>query len=100
MKSLYDLMGDADSRPVALFGDVCTNVNEPVAMTSKYWDILHLSYAETHAKFGTADAHEVSEFDGVWKNALSYCNDAELSASGQKHILAVPHFPTHSARRP
>lgn len=60
MKSLYDLMGDADSRPVALFGDVCTNVNEPVAMTSKYWDILHLSYAETHAKFGTADAHEVT----------------------------------------
>lgn len=46
-------------RPAALFGGVCTVVNEPVAMASKYWDILHLSYAETHPKFSTADAKDV-----------------------------------------
>ena len=57
MKSLFDLMS-LTQRPFALFGDVCTNVNEPVAMASKYWDILHLSYAETHAKFSSADAKD------------------------------------------
>uniref|UniRef100_A0AC34EZB1 G-protein coupled receptors family 3 profile domain-containing protein n=1 Tax=Panagrolaimus sp. ES5 TaxID=591445 RepID=A0AC34EZB1_9BILA len=57
MKSLFDLMS-INQRPFALFGDVCTNVNEPVAMASKYWDILHLSYAETHAKFSSADAKD------------------------------------------
>ncbi|KAI1715550.1 7 transmembrane sweet-taste receptor of 3 GCPR domain-containing protein [Ditylenchus destructor] len=78
MKSLFDLMNTGNnfsngiewssndawekqivSRPAALFGDVCTDVNEPVAMASKYWDILHLSYAETHAKFSTADSRDV-----------------------------------------
>lgn len=58
MKSLFDLMS-SESRPFALFGDVCTNVNEPVAMASKYWNILHLSYAETHPKFATSDSKEV-----------------------------------------
>ena len=48
-----------EQRPFALFGDVCTNVNEPVAMATKYWDILQLSYAETHAKFSTADSNEL-----------------------------------------
>ena len=46
-------------RPLALFGDICTDVNEPVAMASKYWNILHLSFAETHAKFATAESNEV-----------------------------------------
>uniref|UniRef100_A0A915CD40 Gamma-aminobutyric acid type B receptor subunit 2 n=1 Tax=Parascaris univalens TaxID=6257 RepID=A0A915CD40_PARUN len=58
MKALFELM-NADPRPFALFGDACTNVNEPVAMASKYWHILHLSYAETHAKFATADSQEM-----------------------------------------
>ncbi|MFH4973683.1 hypothetical protein AB6A40_000392 [Gnathostoma spinigerum] len=58
MKALFELM-NAPTRPFALFGDLCTNVNEPVAMTSKYWSIIHLSYAETHAKFATADAQEM-----------------------------------------
>uniref|UniRef100_A0A914DKM6 Gamma-aminobutyric acid type B receptor subunit 2 n=1 Tax=Acrobeloides nanus TaxID=290746 RepID=A0A914DKM6_9BILA len=49
----------AESRPFALFGDVCTNVNEPVAMASKYWNMLHLSYAETHPKFATSDSKEL-----------------------------------------
>lgn len=61
MKALFELM-NSNSRPFALFGDVCTNVNEPVAMASKYWHIIHLSYAETHAKFATADAQEVRLF--------------------------------------
>ncbi|EFO20901.1 metabotropic GABA-B receptor subtype 2 [Loa loa] len=55
MKALFELM-NAHPRPFALFGDACTNVNEVVAMASKYWHILHLSYAEIHAKFATADA--------------------------------------------
>ncbi|VIO96229.1 Uncharacterized protein BM_BM7432 [Brugia malayi] len=55
MKALFELM-NARPRPFALFGDACTNVNEVVAMASKYWHILHLSYAEIHAKFATADA--------------------------------------------
>ncbi|VDK68913.1 unnamed protein product [Litomosoides sigmodontis] len=55
MKALFELM-NAHPRPFALFGDACTNVNEVVAMASKYWHILHLSYAEIHAKFSTADA--------------------------------------------
>lgn len=83
MKSLFDLMntrynhsvphpdeesseeeGSGESgkmvhRPLALFGDICTDVNEPVAMASKYWNILHLSFAETHAKFATAESNEV-----------------------------------------
>uniref|UniRef100_A0AC34QA04 G-protein coupled receptors family 3 profile domain-containing protein n=1 Tax=Panagrolaimus sp. JU765 TaxID=591449 RepID=A0AC34QA04_9BILA len=58
MKSLFDLM-NVEQRPFALFGDICTNVNEPVAMASKYWDILQLSYAETHAKFSTADSKDL-----------------------------------------
>uniref|UniRef100_A0A0R3RG66 Gamma-aminobutyric acid type B receptor subunit 2 n=1 Tax=Elaeophora elaphi TaxID=1147741 RepID=A0A0R3RG66_9BILA len=55
MKALFELMND-HPRPFALFGDACTNVNEVVAMASKYWHILHLSYAERHAKFASADA--------------------------------------------
>ncbi|CEF60147.1 Extracellular ligand-binding receptor domain and GPCR, family 3, gamma-aminobutyric acid receptor, type B and GPCR, family 3, gamma-aminobutyric acid receptor, type B1 and GPCR, family 3, C-terminal domain and Periplasmic binding protein-like I domain-containing protein [Strongyloides ratti] len=58
MKALFDLMS-RNTKPVAVFGDVCTNVNEPVAMTSGHWDLLHLSYAETHSKFATADANEL-----------------------------------------
>uniref|UniRef100_A0A8R1TKA2 Gamma-aminobutyric acid type B receptor subunit 2 n=3 Tax=Onchocerca TaxID=6281 RepID=A0A8R1TKA2_ONCVO len=58
MKALFELM-NAHPRPFALFGDACTNVNEVVAMASKYWHILHLSYAELHAKFATADAQEM-----------------------------------------
>lgn len=74
MKALFDLMNTGDNsllaegldslifpyeRPVALFGDVCTNVNEPVAMASKYWDIVQLSYSETHSKFSTAESRDV-----------------------------------------
>ncbi|CAG9531980.1 unnamed protein product [Cercopithifilaria johnstoni] len=58
MQALFELM-NANPRPFALFGDACTNVNEVVAMASKYWHILHLSYAEIHAKFATADAQEM-----------------------------------------
>ncbi|VDD92317.1 unnamed protein product [Enterobius vermicularis] len=46
-------------RPFGIFGDAYTNVNEPLAMASKYWHLLHLSYAETDAKFATADAQEM-----------------------------------------
>lgn len=74
MKALFDLMNTGDNsllaegldslifpyeRPVALFGDFCTNVNEPVAMASKYWDIVQLSYSETHSKFSTAESRDV-----------------------------------------
>lgn len=58
MKSLFDLM-NAERKPIALFGGMCTTVNEPVAMATKYWNILQLSYAETHAKFSSADSNEV-----------------------------------------
>lgn len=58
MKALFELM-NAQPRPFALFGDACTSVNEPVAMASKYWHIIHLSYAEAHAKFASADAQQV-----------------------------------------
>lgn len=61
MKALFELM-NVKPRPFALFGDACTNVNEPVAMASKYWQIIHLSYAETHAKFATADSQQVKAF--------------------------------------
>ncbi|KJH44777.1 hypothetical protein DICVIV_09205, partial [Dictyocaulus viviparus] len=57
MKSLFDLIASRP-RPVALFGGMCTVVNEPIAMALKYWQIVQLSYAETHAKFATADSHE------------------------------------------
>jgi hypothetical protein len=58
MKSLFDLM-NAERKPIALFGGMCTTVNEPVAMATKYWNILQLSYAETHAKFSSADSNEL-----------------------------------------
>uniref|UniRef100_A0A158PBE8 Gamma-aminobutyric acid type B receptor subunit 2 n=1 Tax=Angiostrongylus cantonensis TaxID=6313 RepID=A0A158PBE8_ANGCA len=58
MKALFDLIASRP-RPVALFGGMCTEVNEPVAMALKYWQIAQLSYAETHAKFATADSHEL-----------------------------------------
>ncbi|ETN77495.1 7 transmembrane receptor [Necator americanus] len=58
MKALFDLIASRP-RPVALFGGMCTEVNEPVAMALKYWQIVQLSYAETHAKFGTADSQEL-----------------------------------------
>ncbi|KAJ1372797.1 Gamma-aminobutyric acid type B receptor subunit 2, partial [Parelaphostrongylus tenuis] len=58
MKALFDLIASRP-RPVALFGGMCTEVNEPVAMALKYWQIVQLSYAETHAKFATADSHEL-----------------------------------------
>ncbi|PIO60175.1 hypothetical protein TELCIR_18334, partial [Teladorsagia circumcincta] len=57
MKALFDLIASRP-RPVALFGGMCTEVNEPVAMALKYWQVVQLSYAETHAKFGTADSQE------------------------------------------
>ncbi|PIO64385.1 hypothetical protein TELCIR_13987, partial [Teladorsagia circumcincta] len=57
MKALFDLVASRP-RPVALFGGMCTEVNEPVAMALKYWQVVQLSYAETHAKFGTADSQE------------------------------------------
>uniref|UniRef100_A0A914KP27 G-protein coupled receptors family 3 profile domain-containing protein n=1 Tax=Meloidogyne incognita TaxID=6306 RepID=A0A914KP27_MELIC len=61
MKALFDLMGPQESggKVVALFGDICTDVNEPVAMAAKSWNIVHLSFTETHAKFGTADSKEL-----------------------------------------
>ncbi|PIO65268.1 hypothetical protein TELCIR_13072, partial [Teladorsagia circumcincta] len=58
MKALFDLIASRP-RPVALFGGMCTEVNEPVAMALKYWQVVQLSYAETHAKFGTADSQEL-----------------------------------------
>uniref|UniRef100_A0A915N9I1 G-protein coupled receptors family 3 profile domain-containing protein n=2 Tax=Meloidogyne TaxID=189290 RepID=A0A915N9I1_MELJA len=50
MKALFDLMGPQESggKVVALFGDICTS-----------WNIVHLSFTETHAKFGTADSKEL-----------------------------------------
>lgn len=59
MQALFELMNESP-RPFGIFGDAYTNVNEPLAMASKYWHLLHLSYAETDAKFATADAQEVS----------------------------------------
>uniref|UniRef100_A0A914H3R8 G-protein coupled receptors family 3 profile domain-containing protein n=1 Tax=Globodera rostochiensis TaxID=31243 RepID=A0A914H3R8_GLORO len=71
LKALFDLMAvstatnasenpsDQPQQVLALFGDVCTDVNEPVAMASKNWNIVHLSFTESHAKFGTADANEL-----------------------------------------
>jgi hypothetical protein len=64
MKALFDLMsagGEEGKKVMALFGDICTDVNEPVAMASKNWNIVHLSFTETHAKFGTADSMEVGQ---------------------------------------
>ncbi|PAV76150.1 hypothetical protein WR25_23450 [Diploscapter pachys] len=58
MKALFDLIA-ASPRPVAILGGVCTEVNEPVAMALKHWQIVQLSYAETHAKFSTSDSQEL-----------------------------------------
>ncbi|VDM78059.1 unnamed protein product [Strongylus vulgaris] len=68
MKALFDFIASRP-RPVALLGGMCTErifsfknflqVNEPVAMALKYWQIVQLSYAETHAKFATADSQEL-----------------------------------------
>ncbi|VDL78388.1 unnamed protein product [Nippostrongylus brasiliensis] len=38
MKALFDLIASRP-RPVALFGGMCTEVNEPVAMALKYWQL-------------------------------------------------------------
>ncbi|CAD6190776.1 unnamed protein product [Caenorhabditis auriculariae] len=58
MKALFDLIA-ARPRPVAILGGVCTQVNEPIAMALKYWQIVQLSYAETHAKFASSDSQEL-----------------------------------------
>ncbi|CAJ0584831.1 unnamed protein product, partial [Mesorhabditis spiculigera] len=58
MKALFDVVASMP-RPVAIFGGVCTEVNEPIAAALKYWQIAQLSYAETHPKFGTADSSEL-----------------------------------------
>ncbi|CAO4374568.1 unnamed protein product [Caenorhabditis nigoni] len=58
MKALFDLIASRP-RPVAILGGQCTEVNEPIAMALKYWQIVQLSYAETHAKFASSDSHEL-----------------------------------------
>ncbi|CAI4227280.1 unnamed protein product [Auanema sp. JU1783] len=58
MRALFELIA-ARPRPVAIFGGMCTEVNEPVAMALKYWQIVQLSYAETHPKFASADSLEL-----------------------------------------
>lgn len=68
MKALFDLLSGNKSseesvknsrRPVSLFGDICLAVNEPISMASKYWNILHVSFTETHAKFGVTESREL-----------------------------------------
>ncbi len=29
-------------KKLILFGDSCTEVNEPIAMTAKYWDVIQV----------------------------------------------------------
>uniref|UniRef100_A0A914WEY0 Gamma-aminobutyric acid type B receptor subunit 2 n=1 Tax=Plectus sambesii TaxID=2011161 RepID=A0A914WEY0_9BILA len=58
MKAFFDQMNNPP-RKVAIFGDACTNVNEPVAMTAKYWHMVQVSYAETHPKFAGADSQSL-----------------------------------------
>ncbi|CAB3406168.1 unnamed protein product [Caenorhabditis bovis] len=58
MRALFDLIASRP-RPVAILGGQCTQVNEPIAMALKYWQIVQLSYAETHAKFASSDSHEL-----------------------------------------
>lgn len=70
MKSLFDLM-NAERKPIALFGGMCTVVNEPVAMATKYWNIVQLSYAETHAKFSSADSNEVRLGGSIKESLIS-----------------------------
>lgn len=71
-------------KPAALFGDVCTVVNEPVAMASKYWDILHLSYAETHPKFSTADAKDVKKKLKVLNNFINFLVISNIFSNGSR----------------
>ncbi|CAI5448074.1 unnamed protein product [Caenorhabditis angaria] len=58
MKALFDLI-HSNPKPVAILGGQCTEVNEPLAMASKYFKIVQLSYAETHAKFSSSDSQEL-----------------------------------------
>lgn len=100
MRALFELIA-ARPRPVAIFGGMCTEVNEPVAMALKYWQIVQLSYAETHAKFASADSQEVVE--GMeerdsrrrlsWR-ALSLFDLDEWITADCTRVVALPkHFP-------
>uniref|UniRef100_A0A915IDX1 Receptor ligand binding region domain-containing protein n=1 Tax=Romanomermis culicivorax TaxID=13658 RepID=A0A915IDX1_ROMCU len=63
MKILFDIMSGKVPK-LALFGAVCSNVNEPLAMTAKYFKMVQLSYTETHPKF-TVDKDSYSFFYSV-----------------------------------
>ncbi|VDP49239.1 unnamed protein product, partial [Soboliphyme baturini] len=54
MKSFFDMM-NSSKKKLAIFGGACTEVNEPVAMTAVFWNIIQISYAETHPKFSGKD---------------------------------------------
>ncbi|KAK8747898.1 hypothetical protein OTU49_016218, partial [Cherax quadricarinatus] len=49
-KSFFDMMYK-EPRKVMLFGAACTHVTSPIAKAAKHWNIVQLSYADTHPMF-------------------------------------------------
>ncbi|XP_044594203.1 gamma-aminobutyric acid type B receptor subunit 2 isoform X2 [Cotesia glomerata] len=50
VKAFFDMMHSGPHK-VMLFGDVCTQVTDPIAKASKHWRLTQLSYADTHPMF-------------------------------------------------
>ena len=50
MKAFFDMMHNPPLK-VLLFGDVCTSVTDPIAKASKRWNIVQLSYGDTHPMY-------------------------------------------------
>jgi gamma-aminobutyric acid type B receptor len=54
MKAFFDMIHRPPLK-ILLFGDVCTSVTDPIAKASKRWNIVQLSYGDTHPMYSKAN---------------------------------------------
>ncbi|XP_053206531.1 gamma-aminobutyric acid type B receptor subunit 2-like isoform X2 [Panonychus citri] len=50
MKAFFDMI-HGDPKKLILFGDACTSVTDPIAKASKFFNLIQLSYADTHPMY-------------------------------------------------
>jgi len=50
MKAFFDMIHRPPLK-ILLFGDVCTTVTDPIAKASKRWNVVQLSYGDTHPMY-------------------------------------------------
>ncbi|XP_076323400.1 gamma-aminobutyric acid type B receptor subunit 2-like isoform X2 [Tachypleus tridentatus] len=50
MKSFFDMLSD-EPRKIVLFGDACTSVTDPIAKAAQFFQIVQLTYGDTHPMY-------------------------------------------------